>query len=180
MLGASILVVVLSWGTFALSAHSLVGLALGTLLLDIGIQAAQISNQARIYALQPDARSRLNAFYMTAYFLGGAAGSLIAGLAWSRLGWTGAVLAGSVLSIVAGFVHIVHVRWPSGWTNVTGKASAAVGSGAYVAGRGPCAFQLREQRRHASRKPRASFSSNVPSRGGVPLLSLTSSWTFRT
>ena len=35
----------------------------------------QITNQAVIYALRPDARSRINSAYMVCYFLGGAIGS---------------------------------------------------------------------------------------------------------
>jgi predicted MFS family arabinose efflux permease len=91
-----------SWLVFAVSANSLVGLALGTLLLDVGIQGGQISNQSRIFALQPEARSRINAFYMTCYFLGGASGSLLAGVAWAHFGWTGAVAAGFALAVLAG------------------------------------------------------------------------------
>lgn len=46
-----------------------------------------ITNQTVIYRLHPDARNRLTAGYMTSYFIGGAAGSLIsASAATCRLG----------------------------------------------------------------------------------------------
>jgi predicted MFS family arabinose efflux permease len=40
-------------------------LALGTLLLDVGMQSGMLANQVRIYALCPWARSRLKTAYMT-------------------------------------------------------------------------------------------------------------------
>ena len=56
-------------------AVSLVALAIGLVVFDAGVQGTHISNQTIVYALRPEARSRLNSAYMTAYFLGGATGS---------------------------------------------------------------------------------------------------------
>jgi predicted MFS family arabinose efflux permease len=70
------------------------GLALGVVLLDLGVQGAQISNQARIYALVPEAPSRVNTVYMFAYFLGGALGSILGATAWGTAGWTGVCILG--------------------------------------------------------------------------------------
>ncbi|QNL50045.1 MFS transporter [Olivibacter sp. SDN3] len=50
-------------------------LIVGIILIDIGHQALQISNQTLIYSLNPDARNRFNTVFMTATFLGGALGS---------------------------------------------------------------------------------------------------------
>lgn len=65
------------------------GLVIGVILLDLGIQSGQISNQARINALDAVARSRNNAVYMTFYFCGGALGSLLGTLLWGLSGWIG-------------------------------------------------------------------------------------------
>ncbi|SAK50052.1 major facilitator transporter [Caballeronia calidae] len=97
--------VALSFVIFALSAKSIAGLVVGVIVLDVGVQAAQISNQSRIYALKPEARSRVNTVYMVAYFIGGAAGSAIASLAWGAMGWTGVCLAGLAATGLAGFSH---------------------------------------------------------------------------
>jgi len=41
------------------------------LVLDIGMQMAQVANQTRIFGLVSSARSRLNTVYMTLFFVGG-------------------------------------------------------------------------------------------------------------
>ncbi|CAL8474497.1 MFS transporter [Caballeronia sp. S22] len=97
--------VALSFVVFAFSAKSIAGLVVGVIVLDVGVQAAQISNQSRIYALKPEARSRVNTVYMVAYFIGGALGSAVASLAWQAMGWTGVCLAGLAATGLAGFSH---------------------------------------------------------------------------
>lgn len=59
------------------------------LLLDAATQAAQVSNQARVYALPMEALSRLNTIYMVGYFIGGSVGSALAILAWDAFRWKG-------------------------------------------------------------------------------------------
>lgn len=49
-------------------ALGLVVLAAGMLLLDVAVQSSQVANQSRIFALNPNARSRLNTAYMTCSF----------------------------------------------------------------------------------------------------------------
>ena len=55
--------------------HDLAMLIVGILLLDVGVQGLQVTNQSLIYRLAPDARSRINSAYMVCYFAGGALGS---------------------------------------------------------------------------------------------------------
>jgi len=92
---------------FALLGGSIAGLVLGVLLLDLGVQGAQISNQSRIYALRADARSRLNTVYMTLYFIGGAFGSAIGSFAWSFDGWAAVSVAGIGMCLLALAVHCI-------------------------------------------------------------------------
>ncbi|MCK8499904.1 MULTISPECIES: MFS transporter [Myxococcus] len=76
------------------------GIALGVVLLDLGVQGNHISNQTRVYALRPEARSRLNTLYMVTYFAGGAAGSWLGTTAWTHAGWTGVCAAGAALCVI--------------------------------------------------------------------------------
>ena len=89
---------VLLAGSFALlwaGRTSLAALIIGIVVLDIGTQGMQITNQAVIYALRPDARSRINSAYMVCYFLGGAVGSVSAGALYGTHGWAGVCLLGA-------------------------------------------------------------------------------------
>ncbi|GGD54349.1 MFS transporter [Caballeronia grimmiae] len=101
----SIVLVAVSFVVFALSSRSIAGLVIGVIVLDVGVQAAQISNQSRIYALKPEARSRVNTVYMVAYFIGGAVGSALASLAWHAMGWMGVCIVGLAATGLAGFSH---------------------------------------------------------------------------
>ncbi|SAJ31706.1 transporter [Enterobacter cloacae] len=60
----------------------MLALIVGILVLDLTVQGVHITNQTVIYRVKPDARNRLTAGYMTSYFIGGAAGSLISASAW--------------------------------------------------------------------------------------------------
>jgi predicted MFS family arabinose efflux permease len=84
-----------SFGLLALGRTSLAALIVGIVVLDIGTQGMQITNQAIIYALRPDARSRINSAYMVCYFVGGAIGSITAGVVYSAGGWSGVCLLGA-------------------------------------------------------------------------------------
>ncbi|KYG05528.1 MFS transporter permease [Sorangium cellulosum] len=94
-------VLLASFGVLWLLGGGLWGIALGVVLLDLGAQANQISNQARVYALRPEARSRMNTIYMTTYFVGGAAGAWLGTAAWTRWGWLGVCAAGGAMSAAA-------------------------------------------------------------------------------
>jgi predicted MFS family arabinose efflux permease len=90
----AILVVLVSFAVFALWGRSLVGLVLGVLLLDLGVQANHISNQALVLGLAPDLTNRINTIYMVTYFAGGAAGSVLGAYSWSAGGWSAVTALG--------------------------------------------------------------------------------------
>jgi predicted MFS family arabinose efflux permease len=100
----------LSFVIFALSGSSLSGLVIGVIVLDIGIQAAMVSNQSRIFAIRPQARSRINTIFMVAYFVGGAVGSGVGVFAWHHAGWTGVCGWGLFCTLVAWTNH--HLNRP--------------------------------------------------------------------
>ncbi|MDF0732739.1 MFS transporter [Pseudomonas entomophila] len=85
--------------------HSLAALMLGMVLLDLGNRAGLVANQARVQALRPEARSRLNTVFMCAYFLGGAAGAALGSYGAHRAGWVGLAAVGGALAGAAGAVN---------------------------------------------------------------------------
>lgn len=88
----------------------LAALVVGTLLLDIGMQCGMVANQARVYAVRPDARSRLNTAYMTCAYLGGSVGSWLGVRVWSRTGWGGVCVLVVALTGVALVRHLPVLR----------------------------------------------------------------------
>lgn len=80
---------------------SFIGLIFGIVLLDIGEQLALISNQHVIYALRPEARSRINTLFMSGMFVGGATGSWGAGISWRLGGWHAACVFGGMLVLIS-------------------------------------------------------------------------------
>lgn len=98
---SALAIVAVSFVVFGLLGSSLVGLALGVILLDFGVQAGQITNQARVYSLAPAMRNRLNTIYMSTYFAGGAFGSLLGSLAYTTGGWRAVAVSGIVLALIA-------------------------------------------------------------------------------
>jgi predicted MFS family arabinose efflux permease len=103
--GLGLVLLLLSWGLLYLAPRSLAALVAGVLLLDLAVQGVHISNQSTLYRILPEARNRLTAGYMTSYFIGGAAGSLLSAAAYSALGWTG------VAAVGAGFSGLALVTW---------------------------------------------------------------------
>jgi hypothetical protein len=79
----------------------------GVILLDFGAQSAQVSNQHVIHGLGPDVRNRLNAVLMGGMFIGGAAGSAGASLAWNVAGWIAVSGFGAVLAALAFGVQLM-------------------------------------------------------------------------
>jgi predicted MFS family arabinose efflux permease len=97
----SIVIMLASWGVMALGKTSVVPLIIGIAVLDLGVQGIHISNQSAIYALRPEARSRLTTAYMVAYFLGGAALSAIASSLYGSDGWGGVCVLGGATALLA-------------------------------------------------------------------------------
>ncbi|HCK1440301.1 TPA: MFS transporter [Escherichia coli] len=95
-----LLLLLLSWLAIWFGHTSVLALIIGILVLDLTVQGVHITNQTVIYRIHPDARNRLTAGYMTSYFIGGAAGSLILASAWQHGGWAGVCLAGATIALV--------------------------------------------------------------------------------
>ncbi|WP_368766776.1 MFS transporter [Enterobacter hormaechei] len=97
---AGLVLLLLSWAAIWYGHASVLALIVGILVLDLTVQGVHITNQTVIYRVKPDARNRLTAGYMTSYFIGGAAGSLISASAWQHAGWTGVCAIGAIVAAI--------------------------------------------------------------------------------
>lgn len=89
--------------------RTLAGLIAGIALIDVGVQSGHVANQSRIYALAPEARSRVNTFYMVAFFVGGALGSYLGPVGFNSGGWTG-FCAIPLAALVFALVYFLRAR----------------------------------------------------------------------
>jgi predicted MFS family arabinose efflux permease len=80
-------VVLVSFVLLWVGESQLIVLIVAIVLLDLGCQGLHITNQSEIYRLLPQARSRVNAGYMTSYFAGGTIGSVGSALCYEAFGW---------------------------------------------------------------------------------------------
>ncbi len=111
--GIGMIIVILSYICFLFFGYQLFGLIAGVVLLDVGVQSCQISNQARIHALGDEARNRLNTVYMVSYFLGGSLGSIVGSYCYSNFGWPGVCFFGLATQAIAAANHIAYRKKPA-------------------------------------------------------------------
>lgn len=93
--------IITSWVILFLLHAYYVGIILGIILIDIGMQCVQLSNQSATLKLCPNATSRMNTIYMVTYFIGGSLGTFLAGTFWSFFKWEGTCLSGLLLASIA-------------------------------------------------------------------------------
>jgi len=111
----TIVLMVVSWVVFGLSASSWAGLIIGVILLDMGLQATHITNQTIIFAIYPEARNRLNTVYMVTYFVGGSLGTFIGSYAWDHWKWPGVCGFGLFCTGLALLLHFAFGKRVSGY-----------------------------------------------------------------
>ncbi|RQO62489.1 MFS transporter [Paucibacter sp. KBW04] len=121
--GASLLLFALSWAAFWWGSSQLGLLLLGILLIDIALPGVHLSNQNIIYRLQADARSRINAVYMTSYFIGAAGGSALGALAWQWGAWPASCGLGLGLVLLAAAVFAQDLRLARSHRRASGLAA---------------------------------------------------------
>jgi predicted MFS family arabinose efflux permease len=91
---------------------SVVWLIIGIVLLDIGVQGVQVTNQSLIYAIAPSARSRITSAYMVMYFTGGALGSAVGAHLYAGHGWAGVCWLGVGIGVAAMLAWVYDVVRP--------------------------------------------------------------------
>jgi predicted MFS family arabinose efflux permease len=103
--GYGCLLMLMSFITFYFSIENVIGIIIGIVFIDIGIQGVHISNQTRVYSLLPEARNRLNTVFMSFSFLGTAAGSAYGLLLWKFGGWQAVTIGCAVLALLSLVVY---------------------------------------------------------------------------
>ena len=91
----------------------MVVLVIAAISLDGAMQANQIIGQRIIYAIDPKARGRINAIYMTSIFVSGACGSLIASLTYFYGGWMLTAGTGAALGVALLAYFLTEPKAPS-------------------------------------------------------------------
>ncbi|BCM18855.1 MFS transporter [Mesorhizobium sp. J8] len=86
----------------------LILIGVSAVLLDIGVTGDQTLGRRAVNLLQPKARGRINGLFVGIFFIGGAIGSLLAGLAWAWGGWNAVCAAGAVFGVAALMVDWVE------------------------------------------------------------------------
>lgn len=100
--------ILLAWIIMGTLDNTYAGMIAGIVIIDVGMQSIQLSNQSATMRLCPEATSRMNTIYMVTYFIGGSFGTFIAGTMWSLFGWQGTVGAGIALILCSVLITLGH------------------------------------------------------------------------
>ncbi|WBL23603.1 MFS transporter [Zunongwangia sp. HRR-M8] len=103
-------IMIFAWGVFEFSGHSIFGLVIGVILVDMGLQSLHITNQNIIFSRNPDARNRINTIYMVGYFIGGALGTITGAYAWELFQWRGVASLGLFYAILILIFHFAFKK----------------------------------------------------------------------
>lgn len=90
-----------AWSLLYFGGSHYASIIAGIIIIDIGMQCIQLSNQTLMFRLCPSASNRMNTLFMTTYFIGGSLGTLLAGYGWEKMQWAGTAIIGSVLILVS-------------------------------------------------------------------------------
>ena len=115
--GGGLLMILLAWlplGLFGVSNGpiALAALIVGILMLDLGVQALQVTNQSMIFRASSEAHSRLVGCYMLFYAVGSGCGAIAATSVYALAGWTGVCVLGGAISATALVFWAATLRYP--------------------------------------------------------------------
>jgi MFS family permease len=102
----------LAWVLLAAFGHSVAGVIVGMILLDLGATSADISNRTVIFSLYPEIRTRLATIYMVGKFAGAGVMAWLTGIVWSLGGWPAACALGGGSAVTAALVAWAGIGRP--------------------------------------------------------------------
>ena len=86
------------------------GLAISIILVDVGLQCQQLSNQSGCIQEIPQASNRVNTDFMTTYFIGGSLGTFLAGWGWKLAEWTGVCVMGAGMAAISLVISLTNLH----------------------------------------------------------------------
>ena len=96
---------------------SIASLAVGLMAVDVGVQSSFVANQARIYSIDPNSRSRMSSQLFLTSFLGASLCSLTISRFWNNWHWLGTCLFAMSLVTLAFIIecraNYTHKQTPS-------------------------------------------------------------------
>ena len=95
---------------WAAAAMAVITLAVLAIIIDGAVQANQVVSQRIIFSVPAAVRGRVNAFYMTCTFIGGALGSVLGTLTFHSGGWTATAIAGGSMGVLALLLFLVELN----------------------------------------------------------------------
>lgn len=102
--------ILLAWLLLFTGENIHIGIIAGIIIIDIGMQCIQLSNQTSVFYLCPQASNRINTIFMTTYFIGGSLGTFLAGTFWHWYGWHGVILIGAILTGTSLLITIFYKK----------------------------------------------------------------------
>ncbi len=90
-----------AWVVAFLYGHTYAGLIAAIILVDVGAQCLQISNQSGSLQQLPQATNRVNTIFMTIFFVMGSLATFCAGQSWNYFGWTGVCCVGAAFAVIS-------------------------------------------------------------------------------
>lgn len=99
--GAFIALAVAGMAVALMGERTILAVVAAAVLFDVGSQGVSVLDQARLFSLDPAARSRLNTVFVVNNFICGAVGSALASLLWGAGGWAFVVAGGCAWVVLA-------------------------------------------------------------------------------
>lgn len=95
----------ISFIAFYFTGNGIFLLLAGIIILDVGHQSVQVTNQTIIYSILPEARNRFNTVFMTSTLIGGATGSAFGLFLWNIGHWPAVCAGCSAVVLVNIFLY---------------------------------------------------------------------------
>lgn len=99
--GAFIALALAGMAVALMGERTILAVIAAAVLFDVGSQGVSVLDQARLFSLDPAARSRLNTVFVVNNFICGAVGSALASLLWGAGGWAFIVAGGCAWVVLA-------------------------------------------------------------------------------